>query len=32
VLARLKALDVGIAQGFGVYPPQPIERVAAAKP
>jgi EAL domain-containing protein (putative c-di-GMP-specific phosphodiesterase class I) len=32
VLARLKALDVGFAQGFGVYPPQPIERVAAAKP
>jgi EAL domain-containing protein (putative c-di-GMP-specific phosphodiesterase class I) len=31
VLARLKALEVGFAQGFGVYQPQPIER-AAAKP
>jgi len=32
-LARLKALDVAYAQGFGVYQPQPIERVAAlAKP
>jgi EAL domain-containing protein (putative c-di-GMP-specific phosphodiesterase class I) len=30
VLARLKALGVGFAQGFGVYQPQPIERVAAA--
>jgi EAL domain-containing protein (putative c-di-GMP-specific phosphodiesterase class I) len=30
LLARLKALDVGFAQGFGVYQPQPIERVAAA--
>ena len=29
LLARLKALDVGFAQGFGVYQPQPIERVAA---
>jgi len=28
VLARLKALDVGYAQGFGVYQPQPLERVA----
>jgi len=27
VLARLKALDVGFAQGFGVYQPQPIEKV-----
>jgi EAL domain-containing protein (putative c-di-GMP-specific phosphodiesterase class I) len=25
VLVRLKALDVGYAQGFGVYQPQPIE-------
>jgi EAL domain-containing protein (putative c-di-GMP-specific phosphodiesterase class I) len=32
VLARLKALEVGFAQGFGVYPPQPIESVAAPKP
>jgi EAL domain-containing protein (putative c-di-GMP-specific phosphodiesterase class I) len=29
VLVRLKALDVGYAQGFGVYQPQPIEKVAA---
>ena len=29
VLSRLKALDVGYAQGFGVFQPQPIERVAA---
>jgi EAL domain-containing protein (putative c-di-GMP-specific phosphodiesterase class I) len=28
VLVRLKALDVGYAQGFGVHQPQPIERVA----
>ncbi|MGH8691799.1 MAG: EAL domain-containing protein [Burkholderiales bacterium] len=28
VLARLKALEVGFAQGFGVYQPQPIDRVA----
>jgi len=27
VLALLKALDVGFAQGFGVYQPQPIEKV-----
>jgi EAL domain-containing protein (putative c-di-GMP-specific phosphodiesterase class I) len=30
VLVRLKALDVGFAQGFGVHQPQPIERVAKA--
>lgn len=29
LLARLKALDVGYAQGFGVFQPQPIESVAA---
>ncbi len=29
VLVRLKALDVGYAQGFGVHQPQPLERVAA---
>jgi EAL domain-containing protein (putative c-di-GMP-specific phosphodiesterase class I) len=28
VLARLKGLDVGFAQGFGVYQPHPIEHVA----
>ena len=28
ILARLKALDVGFAQGFGVFQPQPIEKVA----
>jgi EAL domain-containing protein (putative c-di-GMP-specific phosphodiesterase class I) len=28
-LVRLKALDVGYAQGFGVLPPQPMEQVAA---
>src|SRR5205085_1771591 len=27
VLARLKALDVGFAQGFGVYQPQPADAV-----
>ncbi|MGH8519698.1 MAG: EAL domain-containing protein [Panacagrimonas sp.] len=27
VLVRLKALAVGFAQGFGVYQPQPLERV-----
>ena len=27
VLVRLKALDVGYAQGFGVYQPQPIDSV-----
>jgi len=32
VLARLKALDVGYAQGFGVYQPQPIDRVAGEGP
>lgn len=32
VLVRLKALDVGYAQGFGVYQPQPIEQVAAGGP
>ena len=30
VLARLKALDVGFAQGFGVYQPHPIAHVARA--
>ena len=30
VLLRLKAMRVGYAQGFGVYQPQPIERIAAA--
>jgi EAL domain-containing protein (putative c-di-GMP-specific phosphodiesterase class I) len=30
VLVRLKALDVGYAQGFGVYQPQPIEQFAKA--
>lgn len=29
VLAQLKALDVGYAQGFGVHQPQPLERFAA---
>jgi EAL domain-containing protein (putative c-di-GMP-specific phosphodiesterase class I) len=29
VLLRLKAMGVGYAQGFGVYQPQPIEKVAA---
>jgi EAL domain-containing protein (putative c-di-GMP-specific phosphodiesterase class I) len=28
-LLRLKAMDVAYAQGFGVYQPQPLERVAA---
>ena len=28
LLTRLKALDVGYAQGFGIFQPQPIERVA----
>ena len=28
-LLRLRALDVAYAQGFGVYQPQPLERVAA---
>ena len=28
VLVRLKALGVGYAQGFGVYQPQPLERIA----
>jgi EAL domain-containing protein (putative c-di-GMP-specific phosphodiesterase class I) len=28
VLARLKALNVGFAQGFGIYQPQPIDSVA----
>ena len=27
VLLRLKALDVGYAQGFGIYQPHPIEAV-----
>jgi EAL domain-containing protein (putative c-di-GMP-specific phosphodiesterase class I) len=30
VLARLKAFDVGFAQGFGVYQPHPIAHVARA--
>jgi EAL domain-containing protein (putative c-di-GMP-specific phosphodiesterase class I) len=30
-LLRLKALDVAYAQGFGVFQPQPIERVAAKR-
>ena len=29
VLARLKAMGVGYAQGFGIYQPQPIDSVAA---
>jgi EAL domain-containing protein (putative c-di-GMP-specific phosphodiesterase class I) len=29
LLARLKSLDVGYAQGFGILPPQPIASVAA---
>jgi EAL domain-containing protein (putative c-di-GMP-specific phosphodiesterase class I) len=29
LLARLKALDVGFAQGFGVAKPQPIESFSA---
>jgi EAL domain-containing protein (putative c-di-GMP-specific phosphodiesterase class I) len=29
VLARLKAMGVGYAQGFGIYQPQPIDTVAA---
>jgi EAL domain-containing protein (putative c-di-GMP-specific phosphodiesterase class I) len=29
VLLRLKAMGVGYAQGFGVYQPQPIEKIAA---
>ena len=29
VLTRLRALDVGYAQGFGVLEPQPIERISA---
>jgi EAL domain-containing protein (putative c-di-GMP-specific phosphodiesterase class I) len=29
VLVRLKALDVGYAQGFGVHQPQPIERFSS---
>ena len=28
VLERVKALDVGFAQGFGIFQPQPIERLA----
>ena len=28
VLLRLKAFDVGYAQGFGVFQPQPIEQFA----
>jgi EAL domain-containing protein (putative c-di-GMP-specific phosphodiesterase class I) len=31
VLARLKALNVGFAQGFGVVEPQPIERFSAKR-
>ena len=30
VLARLKAIGVGYAQGFGVYQPQPIDSIAGA--
>jgi len=29
VLARLKALGVGYAQGFGIYLPHPIDEIAA---
>jgi EAL domain-containing protein (putative c-di-GMP-specific phosphodiesterase class I) len=29
LLERLQALDVGYAQGFGVFQPAPMERVAA---
>jgi EAL domain-containing protein (putative c-di-GMP-specific phosphodiesterase class I) len=29
LLTRLKALDVGFAQGFGVAKPQPIESFSA---
>jgi EAL domain-containing protein (putative c-di-GMP-specific phosphodiesterase class I) len=29
LLARLQALEVGYAQGFGVFQPAPMERVAA---
>jgi EAL domain-containing protein (putative c-di-GMP-specific phosphodiesterase class I) len=31
ILARLKALNVGLAQGFGIYQPQPIDTFAAPK-
>ena len=30
VLTRLKALGVGFAQGFGIYQPHPMDRLAAA--
>jgi EAL domain-containing protein (putative c-di-GMP-specific phosphodiesterase class I) len=30
VLTRLKALNVGFAQGFGIYQPHPIEKVAGS--
>ena len=30
ILARLKALGVGYAQGFGIHEPLPIERLPAA--
>ncbi len=29
LLGRLQALDVGYAQGFGIFQPQPIEKVVA---
>jgi EAL domain-containing protein (putative c-di-GMP-specific phosphodiesterase class I) len=29
LLERLRALEVGYAQGFGVFQPAPMERVAA---
>jgi hypothetical protein len=29
VLLRLKALGVGFAQGFGIYPPHPVDCFAA---
>jgi EAL domain-containing protein (putative c-di-GMP-specific phosphodiesterase class I) len=31
LLTRLKAFDVGYAQGFGVFQPQPIESLASVK-
>jgi EAL domain-containing protein (putative c-di-GMP-specific phosphodiesterase class I) len=30
VLAELKALGVGYAQGFGIYQPQPIDKAVEA--
>jgi Amt family ammonium transporter len=32
VLVRLKAMDVGYAQGFGVYEPQPLDSIADPVP